>query len=199
MNQAELINRLKVMGVSLLVQALIGYADYITGSELHLDVFYFIPIAICAWYLRRADVMVSAFAGALTWGYADIRGGHHYARIIFWYWNVLVSFSSLLAFGLAMCAMRDNLQKKEEARQELLRMLNELKQSADQTEKLREQLHVICAWTKRIRVDGKWLTLEEFLKTHLNVDVSHGISPEAFEQLKRNLQEDSLPTPPPEA
>lgn len=199
MNRPELLNRLRVMGISLSVQAAIGYADYATGSELHLDVFYFIPIAICAWYLRRADVVVSAFAGALTWGYADIRGGHHYSRIAFWYWNILVCFSSLLIFGQVVRAMRDNLRKKEEARQELLRMLDELKQSAAQTEKLREQLHVICAWTKRIRVDGKWLTLEEFLKTHFNVDVSHGISPEAFEQLKRNLQEDSPPAPPPAA
>ena len=101
MNRPELLNRLRVMGISLSVQAAIGYADYATGSELHLDVFYFIPIAICAWYLRRADVVVSAFAGALTWGYADIRGGHHYSRIAFWYWNILVCFSSLLIFGQA--------------------------------------------------------------------------------------------------
>jgi hypothetical protein len=126
---------------------------------------------------------LSALTGALTWGYADISSGQIYTNHNFWYWNIFVSFCSLLIFGMAVRTTRDSLRKNESARKELQRAVDELKASIAQTERLREQLHVICAWTKRIRINGQWLTLEEFLKNHFKVSVSHGISPEAIEQM----------------
>ncbi|MEI8287967.1 MAG: hypothetical protein WCH99_00730 [Verrucomicrobiota bacterium] len=176
------------MLVSLGVQGVIGYADFATGSELHLDVFYFIPMAITAWYLRRSDVVISALVGALTWGYAEIRSGHHYSHLGYWYWNILVSFTSLLILGLAVKALRDNLKHKEEARQELLKALIELRQSTAEVQKLQGELQVICAWTKRIRVEDKWMTIEEFLRDHLHIKLSHGISPEAKDKLTKEAE-----------
>jgi hypothetical protein len=38
--------------------------------------------------------------------------------------------------------------------------------------------------------EGNWVTLDEFLTRKLNVQVTHGISPEAFEQVKKQLNED---------
>ena len=193
MNRIDIINRLRVMLVSLAVQAVVGFADYITGSELHLDVFYFIPMAITAWYLRRSDVIISAVFGALTWGYAEIRSGHHYSNLGYWYWNILVSFSSLFILGLAVKAMRDNLKKKEEARQELLKTLVELRQSTAEVQKLQGELQVICAWTKRIRVEDKWMTIEEFLRDHLHIKLSHGMSPEAKARLAKEVEANRQP------
>ncbi len=177
------------MLVSLMVQTVVGLADYFTGAELHLDVFYFIPISITAWYLRRTEVMISAFIGALTWGYADIRSGHHYTHLAYWYWNILVSFSSLLILGLAVKALRDNLRKKELARQELEQTLTELRQSTAEVQRLQGQLQVICAWTHRIRVEDKWMTIEEFLRDHLHLKLSHGMSPEAKDQFAKAVEE----------
>ena len=193
MCQTDIMNRLRVMLVSLTVQAVVGFADYITGSELHLDVFYFIPIAITAWYLRRSDVIISAIVGALTWGYADIRGGHHYSNLVYWYWNILVSLSSLLILGLAVKALRDILKKKEAARQELLKALTELRQSTAEVQRLQGEFQVICAWTKRIRVEDKWMTIEEFLKDHLHIKLSHGMSPEAKAKLAREAEANKPP------
>jgi hypothetical protein len=48
---------------------------------------------------------------------------------------------------------------------------------------LQGQLQVVCAWSKRIRVEGKWVPLDEFLITHLHIPVSHGISQEAFDEI----------------
>ena len=193
MNRTNIMNRLRVMLVSLTIQAIIGFADYITGAELHLDVFYFIPMAITAWYLRRSDIIVSAIVGALTWGYADIRGGHHYTNLGYWYWNILVSFSSLLILGLAVKALRDNLKNKEAARQALLKTLIELRQSTAEVQKLQGEFQVICAWTKRIRVEDKWMTIEEFLRDHLHIKLSHGISPEAKDKLVKEGEANKRP------
>jgi hypothetical protein len=36
--------------------------------------------------------------------------------------------------------------------------------------------------------EGKWVPLDEFLAKKLNVRISHGISPEAFEEIKKSLE-----------
>lgn len=35
---------------------------------------------------------------------------------------------------------------------------------------------IVCAWTHRVKRDGRWLSLEEFLTEHLGYQVSHGLS-----------------------
>jgi DNA-binding response OmpR family regulator len=70
-------------------------------------------------------------------------------------------------------------------RQRLLHRLEEAKGKIHQL----GQLIPICAWCKKIRTDENyWLQVEEYLRDHADVNVSHGICPEC---LQRNLE--SLP------
>lgn len=41
-------------------------------------------------------------------------------------------------------------------------------------------LLTVCAWTKRVKHAGRWLSLEEYLQGVHGLRVTHGISPEAF-------------------
>jgi CHASE3 domain sensor protein len=50
-------------------------------------------------------------------------------------------------------------------------------------QQLRE-LVTVCAWTREIRHEGRWLRLEEYLKAKFNYDTSHGLSERAAEQLR---------------
>ena len=43
-------------------------------------------------------------------------------------------------------------------------------------EKLRSGLLKICAWTKQIEVDGRWVPIDEFLRDFLQLRLTHGIS-----------------------
>lgn len=47
-----------------------------------------------------------------------------------------------------------------------------------------DQLLTICAWTKKIRLEGEWFTFEEFLEKRLGLAVTHGIHPDMAKQLK---------------
>ena len=38
------------------------------------------------------------------------------------------------------------------------------------------QLVTVCAWTKEVKHEGRWIALEEFLKARFNFDTSHSIS-----------------------
>lgn len=43
---------------------------------------------------------------------------------------------------------------------------------------LRKGLLKICAWTKRIEIDGRWIPVDEFLSDHLHLKLTHGMSVE---------------------
>jgi PAS domain S-box-containing protein len=45
--------------------------------------------------------------------------------------------------------------------------------------KLRQGLLKVCAWTKRIEVDGRWIAIDEFLSRYLHLKLTHGMSDEA--------------------
>jgi len=49
------------------------------------------------------------------------------------------------------------------------------------------KLLTICAWTKKIKVGEKWLTMEEYLSSYLGLRLTHGISEEAAGKLKTEL------------
>lgn len=46
-----------------------------------------------------------------------------------------------------------------------------------------ERILTLCAWSKRVRSGDRWASIEEFLTTHLNVKISHGISPQSAAKL----------------
>jgi hypothetical protein len=44
-------------------------------------------------------------------------------------------------------------------------------------------LQVVCAWTKRINLEGRWVALDEFLTNNLNTQITYGVSPEAMQEV----------------
>lgn len=50
-----------------------------------------------------------------------------------------------------------------------------------------ENLITVCAWSRKIRVDGEWVTFEQFLIDRLGLPITHGVSPEAAARLSDDL------------
>ncbi|MEO8295188.1 MAG: PAS domain-containing protein [Gemmatimonadota bacterium] len=50
-----------------------------------------------------------------------------------------------------------------------------------------EELVTVCAWTKDLRLKGKWVTLENYLALKDGVVVTHGVSPRAFAAFNQSL------------
>lgn len=55
-------------------------------------------------------------------------------------------------------------------------LYEELESSTRKIQELRSGLLTVCAWTKRIQHEGKWLSPDEFLRDHLHFPLTHGIS-----------------------
>jgi PAS domain S-box-containing protein len=54
----------------------------------------------------------------------------------------------------------------------------QLSEAAARMEELRNGLLKICAWTKRIQIEGRWISVDEFLRDHLHLNLTHGMSVE---------------------
>jgi len=50
-------------------------------------------------------------------------------------------------------------------------------------------LLTVCAWTKRVKHDARWLSVAEYLQDVQGVLVTHGISPETLQQMRLTLGE----------
>jgi hypothetical protein len=48
-----------------------------------------------------------------------------------------------------------------------------------------DRLMTICMWTKQIRVEGEWISIERYLTERCGVRLTHGISKEAAEKILR--------------
>lgn len=76
-------------------------------------------------------------------------------------------------------------QKKAEAEER--EASRKLQEALAERDKLRKELLTICAWTKKVNVEGKWISVETFLKDKLGISTSHGISDEAKGKLMQEV------------
>ena len=57
-----------------------------------------------------------------------------------------------------------------------------------------QEMVTICAWSKLIEFEGKWLSIEEYLSSRLHARVTHGISRDEAEKMLRLLEFEKLKT-----
>ena len=50
-----------------------------------------------------------------------------------------------------------------------------------------EKLITVCAWSRKIKLDGEWMSLEDFLIKRLGVSITHGIDPEVAKRLHGHM------------
>ena len=74
----------------------------------------------------------------------------------------------------AEAVLRTTLREKEG-------LVSELQRSHSEILSLRSKLLTICAWTKRVRCNDRWMSVDEFLVNELGLNLTHGMSAEAEE------------------
>jgi CHASE3 domain sensor protein len=56
-----------------------------------------------------------------------------------------------------------------------------------------EGLITVCAWTRRVQWEGRWVSFEEYLLRRFHLRCTHGICDEAAEQMRRDASQLKLP------
>ncbi len=187
--------QIKVILAALANLLVLSYIAYLTRHNFLFFVFFFVPVAMCGWYLGRLSVFCLSVMSGMSWCVLDILSNHEYPSELFRYANSLLCFLAFAIIGLLVQGLRQSLMEQMRVRQELEKALEESRRSADELRRLQSQMQVVCAWTKRINVEGRWIALDKFLTEQLNAKVTYGVSPEAMQEVLHSVDKTGEPVP----
>lgn len=69
------------LGGSVLMIALIGWADGETGEDIGLSIFYFVPVVLAGWFCGRSGAVLAACASALAWLACETYWWHEHTHL----------------------------------------------------------------------------------------------------------------------
>jgi signal transduction histidine kinase len=112
---------------SFLLFLLLAYFDLITGYDLGLFVFYFIPISVISWFAGRTFAIFLSLFAAIVWFLVDLLTHHPYSNWTFPIWNAFVRWTSFVILALAISEIKAMLDKEKNLKQELSNALEKIK------------------------------------------------------------------------
>lgn len=157
-------------GVVLFILVL-GLVDWKTGYELNFFVFYFLPVAVAAWFFGVEAAVCFSIVCAFVWFFADKFSGHYYSSSIFAVWNTLIRLFSFVAIGWSVDKINVLLQSEKIKAEKLELALSEIKI-------LRSFLSICCVCKKIREDDGNWQPIESYISHHSDTKFSHGYCPD---------------------
>jgi hypothetical protein len=193
MNHMSMRLQIRVILASLANLLVLSYIAYLAGYHFLFFVFFFIPVSLCGWYLGRVPVVCMGILTGLAWCVVDILSNHQYPIEAVRYANSVICFLAFAVIGLLVQNLRQSLNQQLEVRRELEKALDEIKRSTEEARRLQGQLQVVCAWTKRINLEGRWVALDEFLTSKLNTPITYGVSPEAMQEVLHTVEKSEVP------
>ncbi len=103
---------LPVTVVALVLVALTGVLDYVTGTELKLGVLYAVPVVLVAWRRSFPAATLVAVAGAVTATTADWYGGKIFSHVYLRLWGGVMDMTVMLALAWAFHALSAAVQRE---------------------------------------------------------------------------------------
>jgi signal transduction histidine kinase len=107
--------------------AIIGVADYLTGFELSLLVFYFLPVCIAVAAVGWQFGALTAVLSVATWLVGDILAGAHFASPFVPGWNALIALGTyLIVIWLLASLIALHRDMEERVRQRTAALIEEI-------------------------------------------------------------------------
>jgi hypothetical protein len=174
---------------------LMAFLDLVTGQEIVFSCAYLLPVSLAAWWFSRKWMITMAVASGLMAFVVDELDGYAYSHPSIGYWNAFTCCVLSVITGLVLGRLRETLEERNRKNDELREALEKLEASTAEIRKLQQGLQVVCAWTHRLKVGDAWMTPDEFLSTQLHLKLTHGISPEAYQDMINSLPPGAGATP----
>ncbi len=120
-------------GITLVV--LVGVADYVTGAELSISIFYLIPVSLSVLFVnRRVGIFLSVFSSAVGLT-TDLMVGHPYSHSIIVYWNNGIQMGFFLIIVFILAALKTEYEKTVKLNSDLQETLSDLREAQDELER----------------------------------------------------------------
>lgn len=119
--------------ISLLILLTLCSVDYITGYEIGLFIFYFIPVSIAAWFAGKRSGIIMAFLSAICWYIADFYTHHPYSKAYLIYWETFIRLISFLTTALTIAKIKQLKVNEGHLKTELEKVRGELSKVKDDT------------------------------------------------------------------
>lgn len=178
--------------MSIAILAGIALVDTLTGYEVHFFIFYYIPVGLLAWRASLRSALVMAAVCAIVWFVVDAWLNRH-TGVLFEVWNSGIRLAAFLILAITLSRLRQAKDRLEHQNHQLRETLARIEAMTAEEERLRKQVQTVCAWTKRIKDEGKWVSFEQFLSKHYGLQFTHGISDEALRDLEKELEKTHKP------
>lgn len=124
----------------------IGIADYITGEEISLTIFYLLPISLIGWYTNRNITISMCIISSVVEFLANSAAGRTYSHYLISFWNSIV----LLNFFLLYAFILSRLQKEYTTK---INLIDELQDSLVKLSRTKEELEQKSQDLARSNVD----------------------------------------------
>ena len=77
--------------MSFVLLVIVGFADYLTGFERSLLVFYVMPVSLAAWFVSWRFAVIICLLSVAVWIAGDIAAGAIYSSSVVPFWNAVVA------------------------------------------------------------------------------------------------------------
>lgn len=102
-----------VTALGLILLAIVGGIDYLTGPNFSLSILYLIPVLLVSWYAGKLPGILISFAGALVWLVTGLLSKNYYAHPVELYWNDIMELIFFLVVSVLISTLKNSLQREK--------------------------------------------------------------------------------------
>lgn len=106
------LGRLASVAAAVLLIALVGGVDCVTGREVRVFPLYFVPVGVAAWRAGSGAGLFTSVLAVTVWEAASWLSGVRHSSPLVDLWNVVMQFGSLFAFSQLLCRLFDTLERE---------------------------------------------------------------------------------------
>ena len=92
--------------LALLVVIALGVADWLTGPQLAMGIFYLVPVAVVAWTTTRKWSLLTCVVAGATWGVADLAAMPGYHNAFIPVWNTVTRLATFVVVAVLLSHLR---------------------------------------------------------------------------------------------
>lgn len=101
----------------LVLVAVLGVVDYVTGPEISFSIFYLIPIALVSWVVGLTAGLITSVLAALSYLTALLMESRDFAHPSIPFWNAIVRLGFFFVVTVSLSSLRQAIDRQEELRQ----------------------------------------------------------------------------------